>query len=209
VLPNGTTIEYVIDGERHRIGKKVNGTLVKAWLYEDSLRIVAELDGSGAVVSHAPFDPQAEGGPQRDPSGEPAPAAAEDLRRAEAPPLFSRRERGGGRRMTFHDSPEAKSPSAAEKTCYPPRRRRRALMRRLEHLLEEAKRLPYEDRRRLIEQLEALGTEEEETEGEEKVGRYSHTLGLAGTMHSDATDVSSDKYRHLADVYADDHDEEP
>ena len=51
VLPGGTQIDYVIDGRNRRIGKKVNGTLVKRWLYDGQLRIVAELDGAGTLVS--------------------------------------------------------------------------------------------------------------------------------------------------------------
>jgi RHS repeat-associated protein len=51
VLPSGTVIDYVIDAQSRRVGKKVNGTLVAGWLYGDQLRIVAELDGSGTVVS--------------------------------------------------------------------------------------------------------------------------------------------------------------
>ncbi len=50
-LPNGTNIEYVIDGQNRRIGKKANGTLVQGFLYGSQLRPVAELDGSGAVVA--------------------------------------------------------------------------------------------------------------------------------------------------------------
>ncbi len=50
-LPDTTQIQYVIDGKNRRIGKKVNGTLVQGFLYEDQLRPVAELDGSGNVVS--------------------------------------------------------------------------------------------------------------------------------------------------------------
>jgi RHS repeat-associated protein len=50
-LPNGRTIEYVIDGRDRRVGKKIDGSLVRAWLYGDDYRIVAELDGTGAVVS--------------------------------------------------------------------------------------------------------------------------------------------------------------
>jgi RHS repeat-associated protein len=50
-LPNGTQIEYVIDGQNRRIGKKVNGTLVQGFLYRNLLAPVAELEGSGTVVS--------------------------------------------------------------------------------------------------------------------------------------------------------------
>jgi RHS repeat-associated protein len=50
-LPTGEVITYLIDGKDRRVGKQVNGVLQKGWLYEDQLRPVAELDGSGAVVS--------------------------------------------------------------------------------------------------------------------------------------------------------------
>jgi RHS repeat-associated protein len=50
-LPTGEVVEYVIDGANRRIGKKVNGVLVQGFLYENPLRIAAELDGSGNVVS--------------------------------------------------------------------------------------------------------------------------------------------------------------
>ena len=51
VLPNQTRIDYVIDGQNRRVGRKVNGTLVQGWLYQDGLRPVAELDGAGSVVA--------------------------------------------------------------------------------------------------------------------------------------------------------------
>jgi RHS repeat-associated protein len=51
VLPGGPTIDYVVDGFNRRIGKKVGGSLVKGWLYRDALEPVAELDGTGALVS--------------------------------------------------------------------------------------------------------------------------------------------------------------
>ena len=51
VLPDGKRVDYVIDGQNRRVGKKVNGTLVQGWLYADQLRIVAELDGTGTIVS--------------------------------------------------------------------------------------------------------------------------------------------------------------
>jgi RHS repeat-associated protein len=50
-LPGGTALEYVIDPENRRVGKQVDDVLVQGFLYEDQLRIVAELDGAGAVVS--------------------------------------------------------------------------------------------------------------------------------------------------------------
>jgi RHS repeat-associated protein len=50
-LPDGTDIEYVLDGTHRRIGKRVDGTLTRTYLYGDALRVLAELDGSGAVVS--------------------------------------------------------------------------------------------------------------------------------------------------------------
>ncbi|MEO8136183.1 MAG: RHS repeat-associated core domain-containing protein, partial [Betaproteobacteria bacterium] len=51
VLPGGMQIDYIIDGMNRRVGKKINGTLVKRWLYDGALRIVAELDGGGALLS--------------------------------------------------------------------------------------------------------------------------------------------------------------
>ena len=51
VLPGDVTIEYVIDGQNRRIGKKVNGMLVQGFLYKDQLNPIAELDGAGNVVS--------------------------------------------------------------------------------------------------------------------------------------------------------------
>ena len=50
-LPNSTIITYVIDGRDRRVGKKVNGAFVQQLLYADGLRPVAELDGSGVLVS--------------------------------------------------------------------------------------------------------------------------------------------------------------
>ncbi|WP_053334825.1 RHS repeat domain-containing protein [Thermoanaerobaculum aquaticum] len=51
ILDNGMEIEYVIDGRNRRIGKKINGTLVQGFIYDDQLRIVAELDGNNQIVS--------------------------------------------------------------------------------------------------------------------------------------------------------------
>jgi RHS repeat-associated protein len=50
-LPGGATIDYVIDGQNRRIGKKVGGTLVQGFLYQDDLKPIVELDGTNTVVS--------------------------------------------------------------------------------------------------------------------------------------------------------------
>ena len=51
MLPAGTTIDSVIDAAQRRIGKKVDGTLTRGWLYQDGLNPIAELDGTGTVVT--------------------------------------------------------------------------------------------------------------------------------------------------------------
>jgi RHS repeat-associated protein len=50
-LPNGTAIDYVIDGQNRRIGKKRNNVLEQGFLYQDQLKPIAELDGNNQVVS--------------------------------------------------------------------------------------------------------------------------------------------------------------
>jgi RHS repeat-associated protein len=50
-LPDSTHIDYLVDGQNQRIGKKVNGSLVQGFLYQDKLNPIAELDGSNNVVS--------------------------------------------------------------------------------------------------------------------------------------------------------------
>lgn len=47
----GMAIEYLVDAVNRRVGKKVDGTLSRGWIYADGFRIVAEVDGSGAIVS--------------------------------------------------------------------------------------------------------------------------------------------------------------
>jgi len=44
-------VEYIVDGLNRRIGKKVDGVLVQGFLYQDGLKPIAELDGTGHVVS--------------------------------------------------------------------------------------------------------------------------------------------------------------
>lgn len=51
ILPDGTQIDYIIDGQNRRVGKKVNGTLAQGFLYQDQLNPIVELDGSNNIVS--------------------------------------------------------------------------------------------------------------------------------------------------------------
>ena len=44
-------MSYVLDGGRRRVGKKVNGSLVQGFIYQDGLRVIAELDGNNVIVS--------------------------------------------------------------------------------------------------------------------------------------------------------------
>ena len=50
-LPSNTQVEYVVDGQNRRVGRKVNGVVVQGFLYRDALGPVAELDGAGNVIS--------------------------------------------------------------------------------------------------------------------------------------------------------------
>ena len=50
-LPDGKVIDYLVDGNDRRIGKKVNGTLVSGFVYEGQLSPAAELDGNNNIVS--------------------------------------------------------------------------------------------------------------------------------------------------------------
>jgi RHS repeat-associated protein len=57
-----TTIDYVIDGFGRRVGRKVNGTFDKKWLYRDGLRPVAEVDSVG-VFTHFVYANSQSGAP--------------------------------------------------------------------------------------------------------------------------------------------------
>jgi RHS repeat-associated protein len=53
-LPGSDTVAYVIDGEGHRVGRTwTHGgqSVTQGFLYDDALRVSAELDGEGNVVS--------------------------------------------------------------------------------------------------------------------------------------------------------------
>jgi len=55
VMPSGKIIEYLLDGEGRRIGKKVNGTLAQGWLYKDALAPVAAVDANGTLQQRYVF----------------------------------------------------------------------------------------------------------------------------------------------------------
>lgn len=50
-LPDGTEIEYLIDGRDRRIGKLVDGVLTQGFLYRDQYEPIAQVDGNGQVVA--------------------------------------------------------------------------------------------------------------------------------------------------------------
>lgn len=71
-------------------------------------------------------------------------------------------------------------------------------MRSIDEILELARQLPPEDRRRLLDKLEDSLVEEEPVPSEMSAeGPYAALLEMAGTAHSDFTDVSTDKYKHV------------
>jgi RHS repeat-associated protein len=50
-MPAGTRVDYLLDGWERRVGRKIDGTLVQGFLYQDDLRPIVELDGAGTVIS--------------------------------------------------------------------------------------------------------------------------------------------------------------
>jgi RHS repeat-associated protein len=51
VLPTGVRIDYQLDGLGRRVGKKVNGNLRQAFVYQNQYQPIAELDSSGNLLS--------------------------------------------------------------------------------------------------------------------------------------------------------------
>lgn len=49
ILPNGTSITYLIDGQNRRVGKRVNGVVMEGFLYRKQFQPVAWLNGDGTV----------------------------------------------------------------------------------------------------------------------------------------------------------------
>jgi len=71
----------------------------------------------------------------------------------------------------------------------------------LEDILRRANELPHDDRRKLIDSLEErLADEQAGSPETAQAAAFERWVSLAGTCHSDFTDVSGDKYKHLAAV---------
>jgi hypothetical protein len=76
-------------------------------------------------------------------------------------------------------------------------------MQSFERILEEARQLPPEEQRRLIEKLKEHVSKEEDASPGKRMAALDKLLSLSGKFRSDYSDVSSDKYEHLAEAYAD------
>ena len=69
----------------------------------------------------------------------------------------------------------------------------------VQEILDVAKQLPASERRRLVHEIEERLAAENDEPAHEGIDMF---LALAGTGHSEHTDVSSSKGKHLAEVYA-------
>ncbi len=83
------------------------------------------------------------------------------------------------------------------------------------NILEDIGRLSARDRRIVLKHLEQLKTKSSASRRKPRVPPhkakarpYGMLLDLAGQAHSNEVDVSTDKYRHLAAAYANNHDAE-
>jgi len=80
-------------------------------------------------------------------------------------------------------------------------------MRSEDEIVKEACKLERGRRRRIAEKILETVAKEERAERAVKPGKsarapYARSLALAGSGHSDRTDVSRDKHGHLAEIYA-------
>jgi RHS repeat-associated protein len=50
ILPDGRQIDYIIDGQNRRVGKKVNGQLVQMYAYQSQTQLAAILNPQGQVI---------------------------------------------------------------------------------------------------------------------------------------------------------------
>ena len=79
-------------------------------------------------------------------------------------------------------------------------------MHTINEIVEEAKRLTTSDRQRLVAELQkGLVSEEVNGTQAQRPGALDAWIAEAGTGQSSFTDAAGDKYKHLAEVYADRH----
>jgi len=79
-------------------------------------------------------------------------------------------------------------------------------MHTVNEIVEEAKRLTASDRRRLVAEMQkGLVSEEVNGAQAQRLAALDAWIAKAGTGQSSFTDVARDKYKHLAEVYADRH----
>ena len=79
-------------------------------------------------------------------------------------------------------------------------------MHTINEIVEEAKRLTASDRQRLVAELQkGLVSEEANGAQAQRLAALDAWIAKAGTGQSSFTDVARDKYKHLAEVYADRH----
>ena len=81
-------------------------------------------------------------------------------------------------------------------------------MQTIDEFIQQTCTLSSQDRKRLLEHLQNLIAEETHIQPSTQKGPYIHSLALAGAVHTLHTDVSADKYKHLAAAYADRHEEQ-
>ncbi|MCC6809829.1 MAG: hypothetical protein IT381_20540 [Deltaproteobacteria bacterium] len=78
-------------------------------------------------------------------------------------------------------------------------------------IIEQAKRLPARERIRVVRALERSLAKQAKLAAPRKraakTKRYKRSLELAGTAHADVTDLSTDKYKHVADAAMEGHPE--
>ena len=78
-------------------------------------------------------------------------------------------------------------------------------MRTIQEIVEEAKRLTILERRRLIAELQQALPMEEASKAETRLAALDAWIARAGSGQSAFTNVARDKYKHLAETYADKH----
>ncbi len=76
-------------------------------------------------------------------------------------------------------------------------------MQTVDEIMEAVRRLPEVERRRLIDELQGDGSRQpDETSDNRRRAAMARWLARAGTGHSDFTDVSTNKNKHLAEISA-------